>query len=313
MKKISIMVPTFNEEENVELLVKEIIKEFKDNLPNYDYEILFIDNDSKDRTEEIIESICKKNDKVKAIFNAKNFGQFNSPYYGILQTTGDATIVMAADFQEPIEMINKFVKEWEKGYKIVVGIKSNSEESKIMFFFRKCYYKLMKKISTVEQIEQCTGFGLYDKSFVDVLSKIEDNEPYLRGIVAELGYDIKKIEFTQQKRLRGKTSNNLFTLYDAAMNGITSYGKSSIRIATMLGFIGSIISFIIALVYFILKLIYWDSFPMGTVPILIGIFLIGSIQLFFIGLLGEFMIGINKQILKRPLVIEKKRINFEEK
>ncbi len=311
MKKISILIPTYNEEENVELLVDAITDEFKKNLKNYDYEIVFIDNDSKDNTQKIIEEICKKNKKVKAIFNAKNFGQFNSPFYGILQTTGDATISMSADFQDPVEMIHKFVKEWEKGYKIVIGIKNKSKENKILYFIRSCYYKLIKKMSTVEQIEHFTGFGLYDKKFVDVLRNLDDSEPYMRGIVAELGYKRKEIYFTQPKRTRGKTKNNWYTLYDAAMLGITSYTKALMRIATIFGFVTAILSFIVALTYFILKIIFWDRFPMGTVPILIGVFLIGSIQLFFIGILGEYIININRRILRRPLVIEEKRINFD--
>lgn len=311
MKKISILIPTYNEEENVELLVQSLETEFKKYLSKYDYEILFIDNDSKDNTQKILEKICKKNKKVKTIFNAKNFGQFNSPFYGLLQTTGDATISMCADFQDPVEMIHEFVKEWENGYKIVIGIKNKSKESKIMYFIRSCYYKLIKKLSTIEQIEHFTGFGLYDKKFIDVLRQLDDTEPYLRGIVAELGYKRKEILYTQPKRLRGKTKNNWYTLYDAAMLGITSYTKAIMRIATILGFTFAIISFIVALVYFILKLLFWDKFPMGTVPILIGVFLIGSIQLFFIGLLGEYMINMNRRLMKRPLVVEEKRINFE--
>lgn len=309
MKKISILIPTYNEEENVELLIKKIEEQLK-KIKKYDYEIVFIDNDSKDNTQKILEKICKKNKKVKAIFNSKNFGQFNSPYYGILQTTGDATIVMCADFQDPIEMIPKFIKEWENGYKIVIGIKDKSKESKIMYFLRTCYYKLIKKLSSVEQIEHFTGFGLYDKKFVEILRNLDDTEPYLRGIVAELGFKRKEIKYTQPKRLHGKTKNNWYTLYDAAMLGITSYTKAIMRIATILGFLFSILSFVIALTYFILKLLFWDKFPMGTVPILIGVFLIGSIQLFFIGLLGEYMINMNRRLMKRPLVIEEKRINF---
>lgn len=312
MKKISVLVPTYNEDENVELLVDALTKEFSDNLKNYDYEILFIDNDSTDNTQNILQKICRKNKKVKAIFNAKNFGQFNSPYYGMLQTTGDATILICADFQDPVDMIHRFVSEWENGYKIVIGIKNKSKESKIMYFFRSCYYKLIKKFSSVEQIEHFTGFGLYDKGFIDILRNLDDSEPYLRGIVAELGYKRKEIVYIQQVRQRGKTKNNWYTLYDAAMLGITSYTKAIMRIATILGFIFAIVSFVIALTYFILKLLFWDKFPMGTVPILIGIFLIGSIQLFFIGLLGEYMINMNRRILKRPLVVEEKRINFEE-
>ena len=311
MKKISLLIPTYNEEDNVLLLVESIVNEFKNNLSKYNYEIVFIDNNSTDRTQEVIESICKKNKRVKAIFNTRNFGQFNSPFYGMLQTSGDATITMCADFQDPVDMIHKFVEEWEKGYKIVIGIKDNSKESKIMYFVRSCYYKLIKKVSSVDQIEHFTGFGLYDKKFIDILRDLNDTEPYLRGIVAELGFKRKEIPYTQEKRVRGKTKNNWYTLYDAGMLGITSYSKALMRIATILGFVFSIICLIISLVYFILKLLYWDSFPIGVVPILIGVFFLGSIQLFFIGLLGEYMININRRVMRRPLVIEEKRINFD--
>ena len=305
------MVPTYNEAENVVLLVKAIEKEFKRNLSRYDYEIMFIDNCSKDGTQRIIENICKNNKKVKAIFNTKNFGQCNSPFYGMLQTNGDATVTMCADFQDPVDMIHKFVKEWEKGYKIVIGIKDKSKEKKIMYFLRSCYYKLIKKISSVDQIEHFTGFGLYDKDFIDVLRSLDDTEPYLRGIVAELGYKRKEIKYTQEKRLAGKTKNNWYTLYDIGMLGITSYSKALMRVATILGFMFSIICLIIALVYLILKLLYWNSFPIGTIPILIGVFFLGSLQLFFIGLLGEYILNINRRIMKRPLVVEEKRINFD--
>ena len=311
MKKISVVVPTYNEEENVELLVDTIEKEFKKNIKTYDYEILFIDNDSVDKTQEILENICKKNKKVKAIFNAKNFGQFNSPYYGMMQSTGDATILMCADFQDPIDMLSKFIKEWENGYKIVIGIKTRSKESKTMYFLRSCYYKLIKKFSTVDQIEQFTGFGLYDKKFIEVLRNLDDTEPYLRGIVSELGFKRKEIPYEQAKRLNGKTKNNWYTLYDAAMLGITSYTKTIMRMATIFGFFFSVISLIISLTYLVLKLLFWSKFPIGTVPILIGVFLIGSIQIFFIGLIGEYIININRRVMRRPLVVEEKRINFE--
>ncbi|MDD3048711.1 MAG: glycosyltransferase family 2 protein [Bacilli bacterium] len=311
MKKISILIPTYNEQENVELLYEALVKEFKENISNYKYEIIFIDNYSKDKTRELLLKICEKDKNVKSIFNAKNFGQFNSPYYGMLQTTGDATVVLCADFQDPINMIKKFITEWENGYKIVIGIKTKSKENKIMYLLRSIYYKLIKKLSDVEQIEHFTGFGLYDKDFINVLRNLDDPQPYLRGIVAELGYERKEIPYVQPKRLRGKTSNNWYKLYDGAMLGITSYTKIVMRLATILGFIFSGITMIVALVYFILKLIYWDKFPAGTAPIVIGVFLIGSIQIFFIGFLGEYILNINSRVMKRPLVVEEKRINFE--
>lgn len=311
MKKISILIPTYNEQDNVEQIYDEIVKEFKTNLSPYKYEILFIDNYSQDKTRLKIEKICRLDKNVKAIFNAKNFGQFNSPFYGMLQTTGDCVILMCADFQDPIEMIPKFIKEWENGYKIVIGIKKSSKENKIMYFLRSIYYKLIKHLSDVNQIEHFTGFGLYDRDFITVLRKLDDPHPYLRGIVSELGYERKEIPYIQAKRLHGKTSNNWYKLYDAAMLGITSYTKVIMRLATLLGFFLSGLCMLIALVYLMLKLIYWDEFPMGTAPILIGIFFIGSIQIFFIGFLGEYILNINSRVMKRPLVVEEKRINFE--
>lgn len=310
MKKISVLIPTYNEEENVELLNVAIKQEFKENLPKYEYEIIFIDNFSRDKTREKIEGLCQKDKNIKAIFNAKNFGQFNSPFYGLLQTTGDATIVICADFQDPVDMIHKFVKEWENGYRIVIGIKSTSKENKLMYMLRSIYYKIIKKFSTVDQIEHFTGFGLYDKSFVEVLKKLDDNQPFLRGIVAEIGFERKEIEYTQQKRLYGKTKNNWYSLYDAGMLGITSYTKGILRIATFSGFIVSIFSFLIGIIYLIEKLVNWNKFSAGLAPLLIGIFFIGAIQLFFIGFLGEYILNINSRVMKRPLVVEDKRINF---
>jgi polyisoprenyl-phosphate glycosyltransferase len=310
MKKLSILVPCYNEEENVIPISEAIVHILKKDLSNYDYEIIFIDNCSQDTTREKLEEICKKNEKIKAIFNAKNFGQFNSPFYGLCQTTGDCTIPICCDFQDPVAMIPVFVKEWENGAKIVSGIKTSSKENKIMRFLRTIYYKLIKKMSDVEQIEHFTGFGLYDKSFIEVLRKLDDPTPFLRGIVAELGYKRKDIEYEQARRKAGKTSNNWYRLYDGAMLSFTSYTKIGLRLATIIGFILSGISFLVAILYLILKLIYWNSFPVGTIPILIGVFLFSSIQLFFIGLLGEYIMNINTRIMKRPLVVEEKRINF---
>lgn len=312
MKKvISILVPTYNEEENVEPLSEAIIEEMGKNLPQYDYELVFIDNDSNDRTREKIRGLCAGNPKIRAIFNAKNFGQFNSPYYGLLQTNGECTILMCADFQDPIYMIPKLVHEWEQGNKIVIGIKSKSKENKIMYFLRSCYYKLIKRMSSVEQIEHFTGFGLYDKEFIDVLRGLDDPTPFLRGIVAELGFKRKDIEYQQERRRAGKTHNNWYSLYDAAMLSFTSYTKVGMRIATILGFILSGISILVALMYLIMKLVFWERFVAGMTPILLGIFIFGSIQQFFIGLLGEYIMNINSRVTRRPLVIEEERVNFD--
>ena len=312
-KTISIIVPTYNEEENVVLMYEALKNIFVKELKKYDYEILFIDNKSQDKTIPLIRKICAKDKNVKAIFNAQNFGQFNSPYYGLISTTGDCTIMVAADFQDPVEMIPKFVKEWEKGYKIVIGIKNKSEESKLVYALRSLYYKMIKKFSEVEQIEHFTGFGLYDKEFIKVLQDLDDPDPYLRGIVAELGFERKEIPFTQPKRQRGKSSNNWYRLYDAAMLGITSYTKIGLRLATIVGFILSFFSIIIALVYLVLKLCNWNSFQAGIAPILIGVFLLGGMQIFFIGFLGEYILNINQRIMHRPLVVVEERLNFEKK
>lgn len=313
LKTISIMVPTYNEEENVELMYQALKKIFKQDLPNYQYEILFIDNKSKDNTRNLIRKICEKDKNVKAIFNAQNFGQFNSPYYGLINTTGDCTISVAADFQDPVEMIPKFVKEWENGYKIVIGIKNKSKESKMVYFLRTLYYKLIKRFSEVEQIEHFTGFGLYDKDFIKVLKELDDPEPYLRGIVSELGYERKEIPFTQPKRERGKSSNNWYRLYDGAMLGITSYTKIGLRIATILGFIVSFISIVIALIYLILKLCNWNNFQAGIAPLIIGVFLLGGMQIFFIGFLGEYILKINQRVMHRPLVVVEEKLNIEKR
>lgn len=312
MKKISVLIPCYNEEENVREICEAVIQIFKRNLQEYDYEIVFIDNCSQDRTREYLHDMCAGNSKVKAILNAKNFGQFNSPVYGMCQTTGDCTICLCCDFQDPVELIPVFVAEWEKGYKIVCGIKTASKENRIMRFLRTCYYKMIKKMSDVEQIEHFTGFGLYDKSFIEVIRNLKDPTPFMRGIVAELGYKRKDIEYTQAKRKAGKTHNNWATLYDAAMLSFTSYTKVGLRIATILGFAFSVVSLIIAMVYLVLKLIYWDRFIAGTIPILLAVCILGSTLLFFVGLLGEYVMSINRRVMNRPLVIEEERLNFKD-
>lgn len=311
MKKVSILIPCYNEEDNVIPMSEVIVNLFTTQLTQYDYELVFIDNDSKDTTRPKLRKICEKNPHIKAIFNAKNFGQFNSPYYGILQTTGDCTISMVCDFQDPIELIPRYLEEWEKGYKIVIGIKTSSKENKLVYGLRTLYYKIIKKFSDVEQIEHFTGSGLYDKEFVQVLRDLKDPTPFLRGIVAELGYKRKEIPYEQPKRRAGKTHNNFFTLYDAAMLSITSYTKVGLRACTFLGMICGTISALIGLIYLILKLLFWNRFAAGMAPILIGMFFLGSLQLFFIGFIGEYISSINRRVMNRPLVVEEERINFD--
>lgn len=312
MKKISIMIPCYNEEENVVPITQAVVEMFARDLPQYDYEILFIDNCSTDRTRDLLRMICSKNKKVKAILNVTNFGQFNSPYYGICQTTGDCTIPLCCDFQDPVELIPVFVKEWENGYKIVSGIKSSSKENGFVYFLRSVYYKLIKNMSSVEMIEHFTGFGLYDKTFVKLLRQLDDPIPFIRGVVAEYGYKRKDIEYEQPKRRAGKTHNNWYSLYDAAMLSFTSYTKVGLRLATFVGFLGSALSILVAFVYFIMKMIWWDRFPAGMIPVLLGIFVLGSMQLFFIGLMGEYIMNINTRVMRKPLVVEEERINFED-
>lgn len=280
-------------------------------LPQYDYEIIFIDNASTDNTRPLLEQICAKNKRIKAIFNVTNFGQFNSPFYGLCQTTGDCAISVCCDFQDPVELIPVFVKEWENGYKIVSGIKSSSKENKFVYLLRTIYYKMIRKMSDVEMIEHFTGFGLYDKTFIQLLRELDDPLPFIRGIVAEYGFKRKDVEYTQPKRKAGKSKNNFYTLYDAAMLSITSYTKVGLRLATFMGFIVAFLSFMVAVVYFVYKLTHWNDFSAGQAPIVIGIFLIGSIQLMFIGLIGEYILNINKRVIHRPLVVVEKTINFD--
>lgn len=314
MKKISILIPCYNEVENVELMAMAVENVLNEALPEYDYEILFIDNCSTDGTRDRLEAICAKDKKVKAIFNVTNFGQFNSPFYGMCQTTGDCTISMCCDFQDPVELIPTFVHEWEKGHRIVSGIKTSSKENPIIYFLRTTYYRLIKNMSTTEMIEHFTGFGLYDKTFIDILRNLDDPIPFLRGIVAEYGHGFnrKDIEYTQPRRRAGKTHNNFMSLYDAAMLSITSYTKVGLRLATLLGFLSSGISLLIAFFYLILKLCHWYDFQAGSTPMILGVYVLGSIQLFFIGLIGEYILNINTRVIHRPLVVEEKRLNFEE-
>lgn len=310
MKTISILIPCYNEEENVEPISQAVIGVLDKDLPGYDYELVFIDNDSQDNTRPILRRLCNENPRIKAIFNARNFGQFNSPYHGLLQVTGDCVIAMVADFQDPVELIPEYVKAWEDGYKIVIGIKTSSKENPVMYWLRSCYYKIIRKLSDVEQIEHFTGSGLYDREFIEVLRKLDDPTPFLRGIVAELGYKRKEIPYEQPKRRAGKTHNNFYRLYDAAMLSVTSYTKAGLRLATFVGAVSCGISMIVAFAYLVMKLIWWDRFPAGMTPMLLGMLFLGSVQIFFIGMVGEYVLSINQRVMKRPLVIEEERLNF---
>lgn len=312
MKKISIMVPCYNEEENVIQMHDALTELFRTKLEAYDYEFLFIDNKSTDRTRELLRGICEKDQKTKAIFNMKNFGQFNSPYYGITQTSGDCTIPVCCDFQDPLELIPMMIQKWEEGNKVICMVKTSSKESSLMYFLRGVYYKLIHAMSNVDQIQQFTGFGLYDRSFVEVLRQLKDPTPFIRGIVAEYAPDHLEIAYEQPQRKAGRTHNNFFTLFDAAMLSFTSYTKGGLRLATFGGFAISVLSFLVALIYLILKILYWDRFGAGSAPILIGVFFFGGLQMFFVGLLGEYIMSVNTRVINRPLVIEEERLNFKE-
>ena len=314
MKKISILIPCFNEVENVEAISEAVENVIKKDLPAYDYEICFIDNSSTDGTRDKIEELCRENKKLKAIFNVTNFGQFNSPFHGMCSLDGDCVIPVCADFQDPVELIPVFVHEWEKGHKIVSGVKSSSRESGIVYFLRSVYYKLIKGMSSVHMIEHFTGFGLYDKSFIRLLRELDDSQPFIRGIVAEYGggFNLKLVEYEQPQRRAGKTHNNFYTLYDAAMLSFTSYTKVGLRLATILGFIIAGIDILVAIFYLIMKLTHWYDFSAGSAPMVIGIFLMGAMQMIFIGLVGEYILNINTRVIHRPVVVEERRINWDD-
>ncbi len=309
MKFISVVTGCYNEEDNVEMLYREV-KRVVEGLEGYTYEHIFIDNSSKDRTVPILKEIAKKDSNVKIIVNTRNFGHIRSPFYGLLQAKGDAVIYIVADLQDPPYMIAGFIKKWEEGYKVVAGIKTHSKESKIMFHVRRSYYRLLGKLSDIELIKDFTGYGLYDKKVIDILREISDPYPYFRGLISDIGYEVAKIEYTQPSRRRGITKNNFYSLYDIAMLGFTNYSKIPLRLAAMLGFAMAIISLLIAFGYFIYKVVFWQSFTLGMAPVVIGLFFFSSVQLFFLGIVGEYIGSIQTQVMKRPLVIEKERINF---
>lgn len=306
---ISIVTPTFNEIENIELLLDQI-RVVIEQLSRYDFEILVIDNCSTDGTQEKIRELAVKDSRIKAIFNARNFGHIRSPYYGILQTTGAATIYMASDFQDPPDMIPRFIEEWEKGWRLVMAIKPVSKSSPFMHFLRKSYYRFIDKISDIEIIRDSTGFGLYDKKVLDNLRKINDPYPFLRGLICELGYPIKTIPFVQPRRLGGITKNNFYTLFDIAMLGMVSHSKVPIRIAALVGFMLGSLSILVALYFLTMKLVLWDAFPLGSAPAIIGLFFLFGALLLFIGILGEYIGSIHTYVQNRPIVVERERINF---
>ena len=309
MKLISVMTACYNEEENIAEIYRQV-KEVFQKIPNYHYEHIFIDNASKDRTIPILKEIAAADKQVKIIVNTRNFGHIRSPFYGLLQARGEAVISVVADLQDPPGLIRDFIQKWEQGYKIVVGVKKRSQEARWMFGIRQLFYNLIGRLSEIKQIPNFTGFGLYDRQVIEILKKIDDPYPYFRGLICDLGFEIAEIEYSQPARKKGRTKNNFYALFDMALLGITNHSKVPLRLATMLGFSVSIASAGFALGYFVYKLIYWNSFSVGIAPLVIGLFFFSAVQLFFVVIIGEYIGSIHTQVLKRPLVIEKERVNF---
>ena len=310
-RTISIMTPCFNEAGNVENLSARIKAVFAP-LPQYRYEHIFIDNASTDDTVARLRAIAARDRNVKVIVNTRNFGHVRSPHHALLQCRGDAVIGMASDLQDPPELIPAFLEKWREGYKVVLGVKAASDESRTLFVIRKVGYRVIDALSEVRQVRNATGFGLYDRAFIDVLRRLPDPYPYFRGIVAELGFRYATIPYTQPLRVAGVTKNNLYRLYDLGVQGIVNHSKIPLRVATMIGFVASVASFTTALGYFIAKLLFWYRLPIGFAPVIIGLFCVASVQLFFLGVLGEYVGSIYTQVRNRPLVIEEERINFDD-
>jgi glycosyltransferase involved in cell wall biosynthesis len=323
---LTILTPCFNEQENVRLLHERIVLAMA-TVSDVSWVHLFIDNASTDGTQEELrklaaESVVRKiedggqrtsgelSSRVRVILNQRNFGHVRSPFHAMLQATGDAVIVLASDLQDPPELIPEFIKKWREGFPLVLGQKTSSEESALFFAVRRTYYKLVNRFADVELIENATGFGLFDRKVIEALRGLDDPYPYVRGLVCELGFPLARITYQQPLRKRGLTKNNFYTLYDLAMLGFTSHSKVPLRLAAMLGFATSALSFLIGLAYLVYKLIYWDRFALGVAPVMIGLFFLGSVQLFFIGIIGEYIGAIHTKVTKRPLVIEKERIGF---
>jgi polyisoprenyl-phosphate glycosyltransferase len=308
MTIISIVSPCFNEEENVKEVYRRVRSTMED--LGLEYEHIFIDNASSDRTVPILKSIAADDKRLKIIVNTRNFGHIRSPFYGLIQGSGDAVLLIASDLQDPPEMIAEFIKKWKEGYKVVVGVKTRSEEFGLFYFLRTVYYRVLQKLSDIPLIENFTGFGLYDRQVVEILKTIDDPYPYFRGLIADIGFDYAKVEFTQPRRKRGISKNNFYTLYDMALLGVTSYTKVPLRLATMLGFVLAVISFLVGMIYLVYKLVDWANFSLGLAPLVIGLFFLGAVQLFFLGIVGEYIGSIYTLSVHRPLVVEKERINF---
>ena len=309
MKKITVVSGCYNEEGNLEELVRRVFA-VTEKFPAYEWEYILIDNCSTDGSPAILRRLAAADRRIKVIFNIRNFGHIRSPYHGMLQARGDAMVYLASDLQDPPELIAEFIPHWEQGFKVVAAIKNESEESPLFFAARKAYYGLIARLSDVDLLRNFTGFGLYDQAVVEHMRQLDDPYPYQRGIIAELGFPIARVNFVQPRRKRGFTKNNFYTLYDIAMLGFTSHTKVPLRLATMLGFLLAILSFGVGLVYLVLKLVFWNVFAMGQAPLVVGLFFLGSVQMLFIGVLGEYIGAIYTKVNKRPLVVERERLNF---
>lgn len=310
MKKISVVTSCFNEEDNIQEFYSQVVQVFDQLKSRYAYEIIIADNDSNDRTPQLLRELAAKDRNVKVIFNTRNFGPDHSGFNAFLQACGDAVVPMVSDLQDPPSLIKDFIEKWEQGYKTVMAVKSTSHESPILYSLRSMYYKVLASISDVKLTPHFTGFGLYDKQVMDILRSLNDPSPYFRGLISDIGLKPAIIEFAQPTRQHGKSKSNFFYLYEEAMLGITNYTKFPLRLTTIVGFVTSIISFIVGMFYLVYKLIFWSSFSLGIAPVAISLFFFSSIQLIFLGILGEYISTIYVHVLKRPLVYEKERINF---
>ena len=310
MKKISLISSCYNEEENLDTLYDRVVKAIEPYSNNYEFEYILLDNGSSDNTEGKLRELAQKDKRIKVIL--RNFGHIRSPYYGMVQCSGDAIIYLASDLQDPPELIGDFIKKWEDGYKIVLGKKTQSEESFPMFMIRTAYYELISRIADDDTslVKNCTGFGLFDRCVIDIIKQLDDPYPYIRGLICDIGFEKAFVEYKQPSRRRGISKNNFYSLYDNAMIGIVKHSKVPLRLMTFLGFGLSFLSLGVAVFYFILKLMFWNEFALGLAPIIISLFFLGSVQLFCMGVLGEYIGAIYTRVNKKPVVVEKERINF---
>lgn len=308
-KLISIVTPCYNEEANIDELYQRIV-EVMSRL-DYDYEHIFIDNCSTDNSHAKLRALAAQDKRVKLIFNARNFGHIRSPYHALLQANGDAAVLIASDLQDPPEMIEEFVKKWEEGFKTVMAVKPESEESRLMFLMRRAYYRFVTRISEVPLVQNATGAGLFDRAVLDILKKIDDPYPYFRGLLCEIGFPIATVPFKQPRRQRGITKNNFYTLYDIAMLGITNHSKVPLRLMVMGGALLAGLSLLAAFGFLVAKLVFWNSFQIGIAPLLISLFFFSSVQILFLGMLGEYLGSVHTQMRNMPLVVEAERVNFD--